>query len=63
MSFVALSEVLNSYFCFELCLKSQNYKISKLIVSEIVKMAIFEIQFSLQKWQMNSRIEDLNITF
>ena len=45
MSFLAIVEVLNLYFSqFEPFLKSQIYKNSKLRVSEIVKMAIFEIQ-------------------
>ena len=45
MSFLALLEVLNFNFIkFETFLKFQIYKNSKLRVSEIVKMAIFDIQ-------------------
>jgi len=45
ISFLALLEVLNFNFdIFEPFLKSKIYQNSKLKVSEIVKMAIFQIQ-------------------
>ena len=45
VSFLALLEVLNFDFCkFEPFLKYQTYQTSRLRVSEIVKMATFEIQ-------------------
>ena len=73
MSFFALLEILNFDFSkFEPFFKSQIYQIyqnSKLRVSEIVKMATFEILilpkiFSQKiEWQKNSCIVDLKFTF
>jgi len=61
MSFLALLEVLNLNFSkFEPFLKSQMYQNSKLRVSKIVKMAIYEIQILSKlisrkiEWQINS---------
>ena len=70
MSFLALSEVMNLNFCkFEAFLKFKNYQNSKLRVSEIVKMAIFDIQILPKfisckiEWQINICIVNLNFTF
>ena len=69
MLFLALLEVLNFDFSFEPFLKSQLYQNSKLIASDIVKMAIFEIQIlpkSISRkieWQIHSSIVGLNLTF
>ena len=67
LRFLALLKVLNLNFStFELFLKSEN---SKLNVSEIGKMAIFDIEilsrFISQKveWQRNNCIVDVNFTF
>ena len=67
MSYLALLQLLN--FNFQPFLNSQIYQNSKLRVSEIVKMAILEIQ-NLPKlisrkieWQINPCIMDLNFTF
>ena len=70
MSFLAFLEVLNFNFSkFEPFLKSQIYQKLKSRVSEIVRMAVIDIQI-LQKlisskimWQINSCIVDFNFTF
>ena len=70
MLFLALLEALNFNFSkFEPFLKSQICQNSKLRVSEVVKMAIFEIQILPKlishkiEWQKDSCIVDLNYTF
>ena len=70
MSFLAFLEVLNFNFRqFEPFLKSKIYQNSKWRVSEVVKMAIFEIQILPKlishkiEWQKDSCIVDLNYTF